>query len=531
MAATTDNHDADRSEDDDAGRNEISYYAGGSIESGLTGQFLGLLQTLLIIALGMSPVLLGLILSIKTMWAALCDPVVAHVSDHAATRWGRRKPFILFGSLARTAALVAMVAFFPRSPEIVPNATLDAGASHTMAQQDTEVEEAPLPTEKIEKPLSFSFSAIRGSVDAFASSESTYKRKVAIYVLVCSLVFTTLGSIANIPYYALGLEMCQSYDGRTRLIACRSLVDKSVNLIFPWILPFCLLPFFHVFLDGLLLYALLTAMLGIPATLLMVCKTRERASLSQVVKKHPRPSLLKSFWMTARNIHFLKILFLYQFFGYAIGVFAQLGMFLNIYWVYSGNALAGATLNGYTGTFATLLTFLSLPLVTWACRRFQKHRALRAAILWMALGAALRWVLITPEYPFLQLLIPVFFSIGISSFYMILSTMMADVTDIDELRNGSRREATFGAVMGFCMKLTGTLQPVLAGAVLVASGFNVTLGADQTEQTFRNMRLLFSFVPAGLLLPGLLVLWRYPLTRERSEQIKRQLAQRRASGV
>ncbi len=364
-------------------------------------------------------------------------------------------------------------------------------------------------------------------MESFLSSGTEYKKKVAIYLVICSLIFTTLGSMAGIPYYALGLELCQSYDGRTRLITYKAVVDKTLNLLRPWILPFCLLPLFHTFLDGLLWYAVFTIAIGLPSTLLMLKNTRERQHRTYGQTKPKRPPLLKSIWMTASNIHFLKILLLYQFFGYTIGIFAQLGIFLNIYWVYRGNALAGATLDGYISTFATVLTFVALPLVTWACRRFQKHRALRFTIVWMSLGIAIRWFLITPEHPFYQLFLPFFFSIGVSSFYLILSTMMADVTDIDELRHGIRREATFGAVMGFCMKLTGTLQPLLAGAVLVASGFDISLGADQTPETFRNMRLLFSFVPAGLLLFGLLILWRYPLTREHTENLKRLLAEKR----
>jgi len=508
----------------DAGRKEILYYSGGGIGSDLTTQFLSILHTLLIIALGLSPLLLGVLLSVKTLWAALCDPIIAHLSDHARTRWGRRHPFIFYGSITRLLVLIAMIAFFPKSQEITPNKFLAAQDQQSQAASDDRAE-APQNEKKDDSLLSLS--AIKASMDTFLSAESGYKKKVAIYLVVCSLVFTTLGSITNIPYYAMGLELCRSYDGRTRLVAYRAVIGKITDLITPWILPFCLLPMFHNFLDGLFWYASFTVAIALPTTILMLRKTRERPPLPSANPQPTRPPLLKSIWMTARNIHFLKILLLYQFFGYAIGVFAQLGIFLNIYYVYSGNALAGATLDGYIATFATVLTFAALPLFTWSCHRFQKHRALRFTIIWMSLGMAFRWFLITPDHPFLQLFLPFFFSLGISTFYLILSTMMADVADIDELRHGLRREAMFGAVMGFCMKLTGTLQPILAGAVLVASGFDISLGGNQSPETFTNMRLLFSFIPAGLLLFGLLILWRYPLTREYTGRLKQLLNEAR----
>jgi GPH family glycoside/pentoside/hexuronide:cation symporter len=78
------------------------------------------------------------------------------------------------------------------------------------------------------------------------------------------------------------------------------------------------------------------------------------------------------------------------------------------------------------------------------------------------------------------------------------------------------------------MKLTGTVQPLLAGAMLVLSGFDITLGADQSPETIHNMRLMFSLVPAGLLLLALAALWRYPLTREYMLEVKAKLEIQRA---
>jgi GPH family glycoside/pentoside/hexuronide:cation symporter len=259
----------------------------------------------------------------------------------------------------------------------------------------------------------------------------------------------------------------------------------------------------------------------------MVRYTKERIART-LTKKDRGPGLIKSIRLTAKNVHFLKILFLYQFIGYTNGIFAQLGLFLTIYWVYAGDALAGTTLGGYAGTLATVLSFISLPLINWACRKLQKHRALRYALVWMSIGTALKWILVTPEHPYWQLALPFFFSVGISSVFTILPTMMADVTDIDELRTGTRREGKFGAVMAFLMKLTGTVQPELAGAVLLLSGFEIELGANQTPETILNLRLMFSLIPAGLLLFSLIALWRYPLTREYMAEVKAKLLVNRA---
>ena len=105
--------------------------------------------------------------------------------------------------------------------------------------------------------------------------------------------------------------------------------------------------------------------------------------------------------------------------------------------------------------------------------------------------------------------------------------MMADVTDVDELSTGRRREGMFGAVMAFLGKTIGSFTPVLAGLVLVIAGLDPK-AAVQTPETILNLRLLYSFVPGTLLLLALLLLWRYPLTAQRMTEIKAELQRRHA---
>lgn len=446
----------------DAPLKEILLYAFGNIEGALANGFYNLMNSLMIVALQMNPLVMGFILSVKTLWDGLTDPVMAQISDHTRSRWGRRRPYILIGG-----------------------------------------------------------------VGEFLHGENPYHRTVAIYVLVACLLFTTLTTVQSVPYWALGIELCPSYDGRTRVVAYRSFVDKLMGAVAPWILPFCFLPIFTDVIQGLFWYAIIVVVIGIPSTVLMVFFTRERM-MTAINKADRGPGLFTSIWQTAKNFHFLKILFLFQFIGITNGVFAQFALFLNIYWIFSGDALAGATMGGYVGTLGIIVSILALPLVAWACRRLQKHRALRFAIVWMSIGAASKWILFSPDHPYWQLALPFFFSIGISAVFTILPTMMADVTDIDELNHGVRREGMFGAVMSFLMKLTGTIQPVLAGAMLVVSGFDITLGANQSPETITNMRLMFSLVPAGLLVLALAALWRYPLTREYMAEVKAKLEIQRA---
>jgi glycoside/pentoside/hexuronide:cation symporter, GPH family len=364
---------------------------------------------------------------------------------------------------------------------------------------------------------------IANGVRAFWAPENLEQRPLIIYTLVAVLLFTTLTTVQSVPYYALGIEISPSYNGRTQVVTYRGIMNQIAGLLQPWVPVFCFSLLFATALDGLFWVALLACAVGIPSTIIMCWFVRERTEISSTRKENK--GFMRNIWQVMHSVHFIKIFALYWLVGLALGVFSQIGFYLNVYWV-MGSALAGAKLGAWVSMVAWGLGFFTLPLINWGCRRFQKHRMMQFAILWMSIGTALKWWCMNPDHPEYQFILPFFFSVGISSVYTILPTMMADVTDVDELKHGQRREGMFGAVMAFLMKMIGTFTPVLAGAVLVMSGFDPALEYEQAPGTILNMRLMYSFVSAGLLLVALLILRKYPLTRERVQEIKAELHRR-----
>ena len=362
----------------------------------------------------------------------------------------------------------------------------------------------------------------------FWDPDNRSTRSVTIYILIGLLLFTTFTTIQSVPYYALGIELCPSYDGRTRVVTYRSIVDHIAGIIGPYVAVFCYMLWFHNALDGLFYIAILACGIGIPATTLMVLFIKERmaVAISKRQFEHHQ-GIIMSFVSLCKNPNFLRIIFLYNFLGIVQAMFLPLGSYLNIYWV-MGSAGAGARIGAFVGTFAWVLGLINLPVLKWACQKFQKHVVMRCAIILMSVGMTLNYFCMVKGHPEYQFITPIFFSIGIASYYMVLSTMMADVTDHDELITGFRREGMFGAVNAFIIKIVGTISAVLPGVILVLSGFDPVLEYNQTPQTIMNMRIMNSFVPGLLTLGCLLVLYKYPLTRARVEEIKDVLRQRRA---
>ncbi len=57
---------------------------------------------------GINPGLAGLVIMIGKIWDAITDPIVGYLSDKTKSRWGRRRPYIFFGSFPLFAGMVLM---------------------------------------------------------------------------------------------------------------------------------------------------------------------------------------------------------------------------------------------------------------------------------------------------------------------------------------------------------------------------------------------------------------------------------------
>lgn len=416
--------------------------------------------------LGVSPGLLGTVSAICRLWDAFTDPLMGYISDRADTRWGRRRPFILIGAVL---IAVVVVVFFHVNSAWSPNAIL-------------------------------------------------------AWYLLLSLAFFTASTIFMVPYFALGMEIATDYDQRTRVVAYRSFVDKVVGISREWMFRFCEL--FSSSLFGAKVLGIMVAVIGLGAAATTVATTRERTRTTAVKNQLAGESIWRAIGNVLSNTVYRRLLVIWTILTLNNGFFTSLGVYLNVYYIYGGDRAKGATLSGAVGTLGLVLTILAIPLTTALCKRMGKHRVLRLAIWLYIFGSILKWWCVNPQYPYLQLILPFFFGIGVSSIYLVMSSMQADIVDYDELMHGGRREGMFSACGGWIMKLGFALALMVAGWIIVFTGFDMKYGGDQPEGVFFKMRVLFSIAPVFGCILALLCLRNYPLTRERLDEIHAELAAR-----
>jgi len=110
--------------------------------------------------------------------------------------------------------------------------------------------------------------------------------------------------------------------------------------------------------------------------------------------------------------------------------------------------------------------------------------------------------------------------------WVIVPSMIADICSQDELENNIRREATFAAVFGLCIKIAATLAVALSGYLVNACGI-FDAAAIQNSDSILYIRILFAIVPAALILFGGCFLINYSLDDEKASEVQAALKKQR----
>ena len=101
----------------------------------------------------------------------------------------------------------------------------------------------------------------------------------------------------------------------------------------------------------------------------------------------------------------------------------------------------------------------------------------------------------------------------------LLHSLMADLTDIDELKTGQKRAGMYFALLGTINKLGGALA---VGFTLTTADtlFDFAPGAANSQTAIDGLLLIFCFVPVAAMALTYIPLHRYPLTKEKLTEIK-----------
>ena len=181
------------------------------------------------------------------------------------------------------------------------------------------------------------------------------------------------------------------------------------------------------------------------------------------------------------------------------------------------------------GLAQTAVVVIALMVATRVSKKVGKKAILKFSFSIQILHVLAAWFLITPNYPYLQIVAYMIGAVANMTFFLMLHSMTSDICDQDEWENGTRREGMYGAVITWMQKLCVSIAVALVGVALVAVGFDQTEGAIQTAQTALSLRLIYCGIFLFIGVVGLILLTRYSLTEERILSIQKDLAKRHES--
>lgn len=453
-------------------------FGSGHLANQLFPAALGVFMIVLVLSLKMDPFLAGVLAALPRVYDAIIDLVMGYVSDNTRSRWGRRKPYIFVGSIITGVSFMVMWQLYPENTQ-------------------------------------------------------TYN---FIYFLILSLIFYTGYTIFAAPLIGLGYEMSSDYNERTRLMAVSQWMGQIAWMVAPW---------FWVIIYDQDIYASapegarnlsffvggLCLLLGIlPA---LFCKELELKTLKEESKLNFKnlATNAKGFFVGIKQTMtckpFLKLCGATFLIFNGFQTIAQFAFFIIIFYLFNGDTAAAGHWPAWFGTVSALATaFLVIPIITYLSQKIGKKNAFIVATVISMVGYFLKWWGFSPENPYLMFIPIPLMSFGIGGLFTLMMSMTADVCDLDELNNGTRREATFGAVYWWMVKLGTAIALLTSGAVLKWVGFDQNAVA-QTNEVITNLRIADITIPILTGLLAIIIIWKYDITEAKANEIREILIARR----
>jgi len=418
---------------------------------------------------GISPGKAGAVFMLARAWDAITDYFMGRISDRTTSRWGRRRPYILFGAIPMGLCF-AFLWFVPQASEM------------------------------------WRF----------------------FYYLLAFIIFNTTFTVVAVPYSSLMAGMTQNYDERTSLSGFRmgsSFVGTLIGAAGVTLLVDVIFTDYakssSFFFMGMIFGLLIMGLLFITGS-----GTKERTKITDQAYEGFFETIASFFRM--KEFRIVLGMFLFNMIGFDI-IMATFFFFISDVIQVEGDATI----------------FMAIPLVV----------AVLASPLWIFLGNKLgkkKAYGMAAAYFSVSMLVCLFIprgdvtttivlcalaGIGISASQIIPWSILPDVVEIDEHRNGVRREGAFFGISTFLYKVASALAIAGTGAVLDIFGY-IKANPDETvaavqkiiqpESALLAIRALIGVAPGICFIISAVFVTILPITKESFDKIRKDLDDRKA---
>ena len=388
---------------------------------------------------------------IGKIWDAISNPLFGWVTDKTKSRYGKRRVFMLFGAVP-LALSIALLWYVPEANRI------------------------------------WTF----------------------VWIAFTFMLFDTLWTLTNVPYYALTSELTDDYDERSSLTTVRMLMAVPAYLLGAAITP-AIVGMFALQRTGYAYIGIIYGGIAAAALLISASGFRER-KLTVETKSEPNP--FKSVGAALHNKPFLWLCAIYLTVNLS---FAFIKILMVYYIQYQLLMQAQTTL--VMGLMLVCVT-ISLPFWQWLSRKMDKGPAYAIGMAVGALAVLITFFLPHGPTPWIYP-VAVLAGFGFSTNWIFPWAMVADVNDYDRLETGQSRSGMYYGVWGLATQVSEALALAAVGWVLTDFGY--VANAIQTYHALFGIRLFFGLIPAGFIFIALPFLFKYPITRQSHAEVRAKL--------
>ncbi|MFH1523496.1 MAG: MFS transporter [Chloroflexota bacterium] len=397
------------------------------------------------------PALAGNALLIGKIWDAINDPLFGWITDKTKSRFGKRRVFMIFGAIPLAIA-VALLWFVPAADKV------------------------------------WTF----------------------VWIAATFILFDTVWTLTNVPYYALTSELTDDYDERSSLTTYRMVMAVPAYLVGAALTP-AIVGLFALQRTGYAFIGIAYGALAAVALLISAAGFRERKKASET---KPEASPFKSLLLALRNKSFVWLCAIY----FVVNISFAFIKILMVYYI-EYQLLMKAQTSLVMGLMLICVT-ISLPFWQWVSRKMDKGPAYALGMAFGALAVILTFFL-PHQSTGLIYIISVLAGFGFSAQWIFPWAMVADVADYDRVETGQQRSGMYYGVWGLATKISEALALAAVGWIL--TGFGYVPNVEQTPHALLGIRLFFGLIPAVFIFASLPLLFKYPITRKSHAEVRARL--------
>jgi len=335
------------------------------------------------------------------------------------------------------------------------------------------------------------------------------------------LIFSTAFTMYNIPYGAMTADLTEDYNERTSLTGVRMVFTLLAMIIGAGTTEIVIALFSPAdnpkSASGYIGMTLVFGGVMLIAGLVAYFSTGRY----DTVLSEKKGIAIRTYLASFKNRPFVMLLV-----SYFLLTIATTGV--SSVFVYYVNFCLG--LKGYASSIImgvlVISSIAALPLWAFVSTRFSKKTALVSGMAVFMAGLAVITLLGLSAGAVLFYTPVVITGAGLSSFFIVLWSMIPDVVEYGELLYKQRNEGVYYGIWFFIQKLGMALAFQINGLVLSLSGFKEGTGASdfmQAASAVTGIRMLMSIIPVLFIVAGLIFLFFYPIDAKFHAKIRREL--------